>query len=167
MDNVNKAKEIDIKKACSFTGHRPERLSLPTRKVMSWLSEQVEKAVEDGYTEFISGMQRGVDIWAAEAVLEQRKKGKNVRLIAACAFKGMEKRWEQDWINRYKAIIRQADGVYYIGDFASRESFFLRNNWMVEHSSRLIAVCTGAPGGTKATINYARKKGLEVFQMRN
>ena len=49
MDNENKAKEIDVKKACTFTGHRPERLSLPTRKVMSWLSEQVEKAVEDGY----------------------------------------------------------------------------------------------------------------------
>ncbi len=31
-----------------------------------------------------------------------------------------------------------------------------------ENASRLIAVFTGAPGGTKKTVDYAKKKGLEI-----
>ena len=72
---------IDITHACSFTGHRPERLAISEEKAISWLKEQIEIAVAEGYTEFLSGMQRGVDIWAAEAVLELKKSGKPVRLI--------------------------------------------------------------------------------------
>ena len=97
--------EIDIKHACCFTGHRPERLEIPPGKVKRWLEEQIRKAVEDGYTDFVAGMQRGVDIWAA---------------------------------------------------------FFQRNHWLVDHSSKVIGVFTGAPGGTKETIEYAKMNGREV-----
>lgn len=33
---------------------------------------------------------------------------------------------------------------------------------MVDHSSKVIGVFTGAPGGTKETIEYAKKNGREV-----
>ena len=89
--------KVDTEHACSFTGHRPERLEMSPDKVISWLEEQISKAVEDGYTDFISGMQRGVDIWAAEIVLRLKREGKPVRLICACAWKGMEDRWEPEW----------------------------------------------------------------------
>jgi len=36
--------EIDIKHACSFTGHRPERLEISQEKAISWLEEQIRKA---------------------------------------------------------------------------------------------------------------------------
>ena len=39
--------EIDIKHAWSFTGHRPERLEMSEDIVISWLEEQIKKAVED------------------------------------------------------------------------------------------------------------------------
>ena len=152
-------------KACSFTGHRPERLTLPQGKVKAWLKEQIEKAVDDGYTVFISGMQRGVDLWAAEAVLALREAGHDVKLIAACAFKGMENErgWSDLWKTKYKNVLESADEVQYIGRSPGRESYLKRNDWMVEQSSRLIAVFNGAPGGTKKTIDYARRLGLEVI----
>ena len=149
--------------ACSFTGHRPERLEMSAKKVIDWLNEQIDKAIADGFTEFISGMQRGVDIWAAEVVLKRKKEGADVRLIAACAFRGMENRWENDWQERYKKILSEADEIHYIGDYPGRVAFFKRDEWMVDHSARLIGVFTGAPGGTKKTIEYGKKKGLEVI----
>ena len=82
--------EIDIKHACSFTGHRPERLEMGEDKVIAWLEEQIRKAVDDGYTDFITGMQRGVDIWAGEIVVKLRKEGLPVKLICACAWNGMQ-----------------------------------------------------------------------------
>ncbi len=81
---------IDIKHACSFTGHRPEKLNgLSEESVMTWLAEQIKAAIADGYTDFITGMQRGVDLWAAEIILELRKENDSIRLFSACAFPGM------------------------------------------------------------------------------
>ena len=155
--------DIDIKHACSFTGHRPERLALPEKQVITWLEENIRKAINDGYTDFISGMQRGVDIWAAEIVLKLKREGMPVRLICASAWNGMQDRWHQDWINRYNAIIAASDKVVYVSNHLGRAAFFARNNWMVDHSSRLLGVYTGGGGGTLETINYAKKKKLEVF----
>ena len=156
---------IDREHACAFTGHRPERLSIPEADVIAWLDKEIRKAVEDGYTQFITGMQRGVDLWAAEAVLKLKDEGKPVRLIVASAFRGMENQWESDWKKRYHRIRCSADEVHYISDKPGRTAFFQRNNWMVDHASRLIAVYTGAPGGTKETIRYAKAQGLKVFSI--
>ncbi len=155
-------KRPDYSKACCFTGHRPERLDLSEEKVIKWLEEQIDGAIADGYTDFISGTQRGVDIWAAEIVLKKKAEGKNIRLICAAPWDGVESRWEQSWKNRYFQMMKNADEVHYICNFPGRKAFFERNHWMVDRSSMLIAAYTGAPGGTKETIDYAEKKGLEV-----
>ena len=158
--------EIDIKHACSFTGHRPEKLDMRPSRVISWLEEEIRNAVNAGYTDFISGMQRGVDIWAAEIVLKLKAEGKPVKLIAACAWNGMEDRWEQNWQERYKAILKEADKIVYVSKYPGRAAFFERNHWMVDHSSRLIGVYTGALGGTKETVWYAKNNGLEVVTIK-
>ena len=155
--------EIDVKHACSFTGHRPERLDMPPGKVKRWLEEQIRKAVEDGYTDFVTGMQRGVDIWAAEIVMQLKKEGKPVKLISACAWKGMEGGWDEGWQDRYKEILKVADEIVYVSRTPGKAAFFQRNHWMVDHSNRLLGVYTGAPGGTKETIEYAKKNGREVI----
>ena len=158
--------EIDIKHACSFTGHRPERLDMRPNRVISWLEQEIRNAVDAGYTDFISGMQRGVDIWAAEIVLKLKAEGKPVKLIAACAWNGMEDRWEQNWQERYKAILKEADKIVYVSKYPGRAAFFERNHGMVDHSSRLIGVYTGAPGGTKETVWYAKNNSLEVVTIK-
>ena len=99
---------IDRQHACAFAGHRPERLGIPETDVLAWLEKEIRKAAEDGYTKFITGMQRGVDLWAAEAVLKLKAEGKPVRLIAASAFRGMENQWESDW-NEYSGGLVQPD----------------------------------------------------------
>lgn len=155
----------DIMYTCTFTGHRPERLELPEEQVKEWLKEQIERAADEGYTDFITGMQRGVDLWAAEVVLKLIDKDRQIRLIAACAFRGMEENWDLDWKDRYYYVLSRSELVYYISDQPGRKAFFARNHWMVDRASRLIAVYTGAPGGTKETMEYARKKKLDIVSL--
>ena len=50
---------------CCFTGHRPEKLSLSEAEVKALLEKDVDTAIENGFTTFITGMAPGVDIWAA------------------------------------------------------------------------------------------------------
>ena len=40
---------------CCFTGHRPEKISATDEEVKAWLEEQIDQAIADGYTTFISG----------------------------------------------------------------------------------------------------------------
>ncbi len=152
----------DIEHTCTFTGHRPERLELPEEQVKEWLEEQIVRAADEGYTDFITGMQRGVDLWAAEAVLKLIKEDRQIRLIAACAFRGMDENWDLDWQERYYHVLTHAEWVYYISDHPGRRAYLARNHWMVDRASRLIAVYTGAPGGTKETIEYARGKKRDI-----
>ena len=59
-------------------------------------------------------------------------------------------------------LLRKADEVHFISAKPGRRAFFERNEWMVDHASLLLAVYTGAGGGTKMTMEYAGKQGVEV-----
>ena len=155
-------KSIDREHACAFTGHRPEKLAIPEADVIAWLDKEIQEAVDDGYTKFISGMQRGVDVWAAESVLKLRNEGRPIQLIAASAFRGMEKQWNQEWQERYRKILASAGEVHNISDLPGRQAFFAWNHWMADRASRLLAVFTGVPGGTPEMIRYAETHGLEI-----
>lgn len=68
--------ESELRKhRCCFTGHRPEKMCLPERRIKTALDLKIHAAIEDGYQTFISGMARGVDLWAAETVLRFRDEG--------------------------------------------------------------------------------------------
>lgn len=81
---------------CCFTGHRPEKLSKPETEIIAELEKEIRHAIEDGYTTFISGMARGVDIWAAEIVLRLRDAGQPIRLICVSPYEGFEGSWSAD-----------------------------------------------------------------------
>ena len=146
---------------CCFTGHRPHKLSLPEKKVKKALEAEIKQAIDDGFTTFISGMAQGVDIWAAELILKYRKKY-DLKLICACPFEGFENSWSSDWQKAYRKILEKADLIKYICSGYSPSCFQIRNVWMVDHSARVIAAWNGEPSGTKNTVDYANKNGVEV-----
>ena len=100
---------------CCFTGHRPEKLQEPEGVVTAALEKGIRQAIADGFNVFISGMARGVDIWAAEIVLRLRDAGEAVRLICACPYQGFERGWKLSWQERYQAILSAADLVRFTG----------------------------------------------------
>ena len=144
-----------------FTGHRPEKLTRHECQVIRDLEAAIKKAIADGYNVFISGMAPGVDIWAAEIVLQLRDKGADIKLICAIPFEGFEKRWPE-WEGRYNAIMEKADLVRFICKGNVRGGHQIRNVWMVDHSARVIAVFSGEKSGTKNTIDYANREGVEI-----
>ncbi len=52
---------------CCFTGHRPEKLKRSEEEIKEGLEEAILKAIHEGYRTFITGMARGVDIWAGQS----------------------------------------------------------------------------------------------------
>ena len=150
-----------LRRVC-FTGHRPEKLNMNEQEVKNKLHEAIRKAIDDGFTTFISGMARGVDMWAAEIVLEEREENENIKLICASPYQGFEKMWSRDERYRYNDILESADLVKYICEHYSKQCFQIRNVWMVDHSARVIAAYNSESGGTRNTIRYAKSKFVEV-----
>lgn len=153
--------EKRIHRAC-FTGHRPEKLQQTEKEICKGLEREIRKAIDCGIYVFITGMARGVDIWAAEIVLRLRNEGQNVKLICASPYDGFERGWSAEWQRRYNVILAAADLVRFICPGYSRACFQIRNEWMVNHSALVIAVFNGQPSGTKNTIDYANRKGVAM-----
>ena len=154
--------EMNRQRCCCFTGHREDKLQRQQKEVLEDLKREITQAVEDGFTTFITGMAYGVDIWAGELVLEHRKKHRDIHLIAAVPFEGFDSHWNESWRKRYRRLLKKADEVNYIcGGYASF-AYQRRNEWMVDRSSRVIAVYNGEPSGTRNTINYAKKVDVPV-----
>ena len=80
-------------------------------------------------------------------------------------YAGFEQRWSPQWQMRYRAILQQADLIKTIGPSYSMAAFQQRNEWMVDHSSRLIAIYNGSSGGTRNTIEYAKRKSSKSLSM--
>ena len=150
---------------CCFTGHRPEKLAKSETEIIAGLEKEIRTAVTDGFCTFISGMARGVDIWAAEIVLNLRAEGQPIHLVCAVPFEGFADSWEDDWKQRYGSILRKADAIEYICRNYSNRAFQMRNKWMVDNCARVIAVYNGEKGGTKNTIDYAKRCGAEIVQV--
>jgi len=148
---------------CCFTGHRPEKLQMTESAVKEALEYEIEAAISDGFHTFISGMARGVDLWAADIVIEKRRAESGIKLIAASPFCGFEERWSHEWRQRYYFVLKEANLVRYVCSGYSRNCFQIRNEWMVNHSARVIAVYNGEAGGTRNTIEYAKRLNVPTF----
>ena len=150
---------------CCFTGHRPEKLNCGEERARALLKNAIRQAVSDGFTTFIIGMARGVDIWAGQVVLKLHAQNPEIKLVAASPYKGFEEKWPAIWQEQYNFLIECADAVRFPYPAYSREVLQKRNEWMVDRSSRVLALYRGVPGGTQNTIRYAQQHCVQVVNL--
>ena len=158
-------------KACAFTGHRPKSFPWKYNEAVpdcvllkEVLAAQIKLLAERGVTDFLSGMARGVDLWAAEIVLGLKKKNTVLRLHCILPCEGQEVKWPAAERERYHSILKQADEVVYVSRAYHSDCMLERNRYMVDRASILLAVYNGAyRSGTGMTVRYAQKLGLETI----
>ena len=159
------------KLTCAFTGHRPK--SFPWKydetapacvALKNVLAEQITMLADDGVTGFISGMALGVDLWAAQIILDLREKNSALKLYCALPCEGQEKRWSADKQELYHFILRQADDTYWESRHYTPDCMLNRNRYMVDHASILLAVYNGEyRSGTGMTVRDAKSKHRRII----
>jgi uncharacterized phage-like protein YoqJ len=154
-------------KTVCFTGHRPEKLpgggkgSTPLLQMLkSMLYYQIYSSAEEGYEYFISGLARGVDLWAAEYVLDIKKKFPDIKLICAKPFPSHGSNFKGADLYSLENVLSKADEVVCVSPEYSFDCYKKRNYYMVDRSSKLIAMVNNYKSGTGQTISYAKKQGL-------
>ena len=147
-----------IEKTCCVTGHR----EIPTDK-LAYVETELRKAViaaaDDGYTRFINGGAAGADLLFAAIVAELKEQGRPLFLEAALPYSGRKRSRDQG----FQKMLAACDEVKVFSEQYNRGCYFVRNRYMVDESSRVIAVYDGRDsGGTVYTMQYARSKGKTV-----
>lgn len=137
--------------AC-FTGHRTYKGTYNKE-----LEDAIRRLYADGYRTFMSGMAVGFDLAAAEMVLALRNELKGISLIAVIPFEGMEQRFSEEDKARFATILAKADDRVILAPRYSSELYALRNNYLVDNSSAVIAYFDGSKGGTAYTVRRAVK----------
>lgn len=156
-------------KTVFFSGHRPEKLpnegdeySSVINRLKSILYKEICYSVKDGYCNFMTGLARGVDSWAAEMILQIKVHNPNVKLICVKPFEEHGKNWKgyDKW--RLSHALEKADEIITISTEYKKGCLKERNQYMVDNADMLIAVVENYRSGTGQTIRLANTKGLAV-----
>ncbi len=145
---------------CCATGHR----DVPVKDVefvKKELKREIEQAIEDGYTRFISGFANGVDLYFAEIVAAQRRKHPYLRLEAAIPYR--KRLFDLLDDEEAKPLLLSCTDIGIHAEKYTRTVFAERNRYMVTASDRIIAVYDGRQnGGTLFTLRLARSLEKDV-----
>lgn len=153
-------------KTHSFTGHRPDKLGGYSPRAHRTRVDFAKSVIRsEGVTIGISGMALGWDQAVAQACIED-----GIPFIAAVPFEGQESRWPADSRRAYERILRRAEKVVIVSAIqpetngAAAGMLHKRNEWMVDHSSDLIALWNGdQSGGTFSCVRYAERVSRNII----
>lgn len=130
-----------------ITGHRPERLKGRENEVKIWITQQLEELHP---SLAINGMAQGTD-----QIFAKIAKDKKIPLWNVYPYKRK--------MHPYEEMLNENETVIYFKDSYSKDSYILRDRYMVDNADIVLAVFDGIPaGGTWQTIEYAKKQNKEI-----
>lgn len=153
----------------AFTGYRPQKMPFGFDEAdercvdfKTRLYNTIETLIEQGYKHFLSGGALGMDMFAAEAVLELKHKYPDIVLEMVSPFDAQAAKWAPQYQRRHDWLFEEADIVTATGHEYTKSAMFARNRYLVDNADVLLAAYDGQPGGTQMTIQYAKQTGIQV-----
>ncbi len=127
------------------------------------LKDEIEWWIHQGYTVFTSGITLGVSTYAAETVLELRRRHPDIILEAVLPCANQRPKWRTyHQEQRYKQILYQCDVVTYIEPEYGSYGVLTHNCYMVDNTDLLIAVYDNLTGAAGAAIRYAQQRDIDI-----
>ena len=160
-------------KRSAFTGYRPQKMPFGFNEsdprcidFKRRVKETIQALYDMGYRHFISGGALGMDMFAAEAVLELRARHPDMILEMVSPFDDQAARWSPELRARHDRLFAQADITTATGHAYTRSAMFRRNHYLVDNADLLLAAFDGQPGGTAMTCELARHYDVPVMKIK-
>ncbi len=153
-----------------FTGHRPKTFVSNTRYapeiMLNTVKTLIAMVTADAYSRgaryFISGMAQGVDLWACETLLCMQNFLPDVHIVAVMPYKLHGRSFKDTAAEIFIETGRKADAVIHTSERSDyRQCYYIRNDYMLKHSSAVLGFIRDSKSGTMYTINHAPKFGTE------
>ncbi|MBI4492229.1 MAG: DUF1273 family protein [Chloroflexi bacterium] len=149
----------------AWTGHRPYYFRDPRQARRAVEREARALRRECGADlVFLTGGQRGVDLWAAEAGF---RLGVPVRVILPLPVQAFTQRWPRPEVERLERVLARAASVEVVASGGAGEPAHTeRNRRLASGADLVVAVWTGLPGGgTWQTVQFARALGKPLREV--
>lgn len=158
--------QTDRNLTCCFSGHRtiPE-LKTNLSEFGAYLTDIIHHQYYDrGIRHFICGGAVGIDMVAATAVANLKRKFPDITLTLAIPYHGHDHSWSTEDKEKFSRLLPHTDEIVYIADRYISGCMHQRNRYMVDRSRYLICYLRNEAkkGGTYYTRNYAKQQGIEI-----
>ena len=137
-------------KRCAFTGYRPQKMPFGFDEsdprcidFKARLRDTIEDLIGKGFAHFISGGALGMDLYAAETVLDLKEKYPWIILEMVSPFDDQTAKWLPEYQQRHERLFAAADIVTATGHAYTQGCLFRRNRYLVDNADLLLAAYDG------------------------
>ncbi len=153
-------KVIGLKdKTVAVTGHRVLEKNFNYNNLSKVLYD-----LSDKYDTFLIGMALGFDTECFKALINIRKE-KNIKIVACIPCADQSSKFSALQKRVYEKLVNSADQVIVLKDKYDLACMHIRNRFMVDNASLLLAYMCKNKGGTAYTVNYANEKNVPVMRI--
>ncbi|WP_100408060.1 DUF1273 domain-containing protein [Bacillus solitudinis] len=154
-------------KTIAITGYKAHELGIFDQKhqgirfIKKALEQRIRELVDDGIEWFIISGQLGVELWAAEVVIDLKKEYPHIQLAVLTPFLNQEERWQETTKLFYTEIINQADFVDSITKrpYENPTQLRLKNEFIISKADGLLILFDeDKPGSPLYYLDIAKKK---------
>lgn len=144
-------------KILTVTGYKPMELNIFKEDdpriefIKRALQKRLIAFAEDGLEWVLISGQMGVEMWAAEVVLDLQESW-DLKVAIFPPFENQESRWPEQIQEKYQTLLAAADFYkpIYQGDYKGAYQFKAKNMWLVDKSDGcLLLMDEEFPGSTK------------------
>jgi len=152
--------------ACCFTGHR----TIPKDKFDS-IAIKTEIKIRElisafGVCDFYVGGALGYDTLAAQILFRLRgTEFPHIKVILIYPFEGFTDGWTNEQKMIYTQMFDAFDDHICASPAPGAASYLARDRQLAERSMFCICCCARKTGGTAYTVRYAKKKGLQIYNI--
>lgn len=160
-------------KVAAITGYKPHELGIfkNDHPGVEYIKRAIKKVLlpllEEGLEWILVSGQLGVELWAAELVLELQMEFPDLKLAVITPFLGQEENWKEETKEFYEFIVSQADFLDSVTrkKYESPAQFKLKNAFFVEKTDALIILYDEEKQGSPQYIlrEAEKKEGYEIF----
>lgn len=160
---------MTIKKACVITGYKPHELGIfsvnhPSIEILKYsLRNKIVQSMDEGIEWFVISGQTGIELWAADVILDLKKEGYPAKLAVLIPFLNQEEKYPDPVKTDYHRIMEEADFSDAISkkNYENPAQFRQKNVFLVSNSSGcLIVYDEESPGSPQYFLSVARQKAV-------
>jgi uncharacterized phage-like protein YoqJ len=154
-----------------ITGYKATELGIFSLKhpgiaiIKKAIKKQILSLIDDGLEWVIVSGQWGVEVWAAEVVIELKQSYSNLQLAVITPFLEQEENWNEEKKEIYTSVLQNADYVNSVSkkkyeggwQFKEKNKFLLRNT-----DGMVLVYDEENPGSPRFMKELAARRGLEV-----
>ncbi|MGD6815812.1 DUF1273 domain-containing protein [Metabacillus sp. 84] len=157
-------------KTIAVTGYKPHEIGVFSKShpAVFYIKKLIEKElrvlVEEGLEWVVISGQLGVELWAAEVVIELRLEYPELQLAVLTPFLGQEEKWNPANKEQYESILMEADFTDSITKrpYESPKQFILKNQFIIQKTDGLLLIYDEEkPGSPKFLYDTARKMSTQ------